>query len=314
MGIQFDLKDDIQIVAIDGKLSAVEEAAIRLKLDQKIGQGRTTILFALAGLDLQDAQTLKNIQQLLVFSLNREALCAVFGIKKSNFKLLTLSGSRDIEKFETESEAKSWFEKIKAERAAPKVEQKDTGKDPELEIKAKELAALLKTYEMNFVENDYDPHRLTKLCEEYSKAPTADFMQALRKAVVDIKAKSEELSKRNESLGKISKQLHFQMSFRKAPVTESELKSKETSISGADTAMKSEIELLQSEIKKLQASAQESKQKSADHQEKWKKELKLLENEISQTKSAGNRTIDEMKKVEIEQQAYLEKLKAKPPA
>ncbi|MGE3974091.1 MAG: hypothetical protein AB7F59_06145 [Bdellovibrionales bacterium] len=310
MGIQFLLKDDIQVVALDGKLTGVEEAAIRLKLDQKISQGRNYIFFSIAELDLQDTTTIKNVHLLLQYAKNRDTLCAIYGIKKNLFKHFIISPNRDIDKFETESEAREWLEKIKAERAAPKDAKKEPSQDPEKDFKAMELAQLLKSYEINFIENDYDPYRLAKLAEEYNKVPAPELIQALKKAIVDIKTHREELAKKDEELKNLSNQLHFQMSYRKAPVTASELKSKTASVSSAEGAIKQEIDQLKNEIHRLQKEAQEHKQKSQDHHQKWQSELKALENEIAQEKAKNDRAVEEMKKLEAEQVAYLEKIKS----
>ena len=313
MSIQFSTKEDIQVVAIDGKLSTVEEAAIRLKLDQKISQGRQIILFGIPGLDLQDAATIKNMHLLLQYTKNRASICALYGVKKTFFKLFVISSTLDIEKFETELEAVAWIEKVKAEKAAPKTEEKkDSSKDPEKEFKDKELQALLKTYDMNFVDNDYDPHRLTKLCEEYAKAPTKDLLQALRKTLTEIKSLRETSTKTNDEINKLSKQLHFQMSYRKAPVTASELKSKSSSITGAETAVQQEIQMFQGDVDKFQATAKESKQKNQDNYDKWQREIKSLENEIQKTKTQNERSVEEMKKFDEAQKVEVDKMKAAP--
>ena len=52
MGISFSFKNDAQYVKLDGTLSALEEAAVRLKLDQKINQGRSKIVIDISSFEI----------------------------------------------------------------------------------------------------------------------------------------------------------------------------------------------------------------------------------------------------------------------
>lgn len=54
MSISLAFRNQLQFVRYEGRIVAEEEAAVRLKLDQKINQNRNLLLFDIIAFDMSD--------------------------------------------------------------------------------------------------------------------------------------------------------------------------------------------------------------------------------------------------------------------
>ena len=99
MEISFKTQGDVQIVEIDGAMGDAEAAAVRVKLEQKINQGRAKVLFDLSNFTIENDAARKLLLGVLVYTLTRGALTACCGIKSSQRPLLIVPGQYAAENF-----------------------------------------------------------------------------------------------------------------------------------------------------------------------------------------------------------------------
>jgi len=311
MGISFAFRDNVQVIELEGTLSAVEEAAIRMKLDQKINQGRTNFLVNIANFLILDPHSVTNLQGIIRFCVARDSNICVVGLKKANWKFILIPNGPDFAKFETESESKPWFEALAkktsaaAVPAAPKEE-----KDLVDELKAKAIAKLLEKYEVYFSERDYDPHMIEKIWKDYSQLPSKELMHALHKAQLDIKKNSDDVLMLDQMCNVLASKLGTSMLFRKAPISALEITNKKKSIEDSKVAIQKEIAEVKSSIQVNLDGAQTWKTKSQDLQKKWTDEIQLLEKIIVQQKEKQEKLLRDAEIREKDDMAKIRDLQA----
>jgi len=135
MAIQIHIRENIPIIEIDGKFSSAEEAALRLRLDEKIKAGAPCFVFDISRFELLDPTSHNQIKIILSYFRAREVILAIFGIKQTMFSKLVMENPPDIAKFETETEAKNFIIQTLAAKEKAKTEK------PEKKIKTEALSA-----------------------------------------------------------------------------------------------------------------------------------------------------------------------------
>jgi len=81
MEISFSAVENVQVVELAGRLGEAEAAAVRFKLEEKINQGRTKVLFDLTRYDLLDESARGHVIGIILYSITRDALTACCGIE-----------------------------------------------------------------------------------------------------------------------------------------------------------------------------------------------------------------------------------------
>jgi hypothetical protein len=288
VGISLSFKNDAQYVKLDGALSTVEEAAVRLKLDQKINQGRSKILIDISSFAIDDKESVKALHTVLRFTLQRGTTLSLFGLKNTLWIKIAENFPGKVQMHETEAEALKWIEANAKKPEAPVGEIKKP--DPEDEIKQKLLAEVLAKYEIYQAQNDYDPYLLKKLERDYAQAPQREAIFALRRAYKHVFTLKEGLSALEDRCREIADQLLESMKIRKIPLSPAELSAKRKSIQDMRAAVQADLDEVKAEVDANMATAVEFRKKSSAHEDRWKVELDLLQRQI-ETQTVENKKL-----------------------
>jgi hypothetical protein len=290
MGISFSFKNNVQYVKIDGPLSQVEEAAVRLKLDQKINQGRNKILIDITSFATTDKDSVKALHSVLNFAIHRGTAVALFGIKQTLWLPVAEGFPTKLTLFETEGEAVSWSATVEVKPLAV------AGKkpDPEAEIKEKKLKELLGKYEIYQAKNDYDPYLLKKLELEYAKAPQRESLFALRRAYKHLSTLKESMDQVDAHCRKLADQLLEATIIRKIPLTPAELSLKAKSIQDAKAAVELEVREIKSQIDQNMNTAVDFRKRSKTIEERWTHEIDFLQNQIAEQTAENKKVLLEL--------------------
>ncbi len=308
MGIALDFRENIQFLSVEGNLSKADEAALRLKLDQKYSQGRTLFIFKLDLFAFDDSESMAALLNLMSYLISIGAWLGLAGLNDKNLKILQVNFKARCKGFSTEPEAKKW---ILEESQKPKeVDQKQKNED---EIKRAEINSLIHTYSAHFDERDPDPYRITKLGPEYLTHPTVDILHAVRSLLAEKEKLELDVQKKEAELDQTSKILMEYMAVRRLPATESELQS-HSKLSGAKSSEtdKSLAEILTA-ITKHELRLVDLKKQSEEYHAEWVTKLRMIENESKDLKNKHEKAITEMNKREQEEIAVLQKLKESAP-
>lgn len=230
MEISFTAKEGIQIVEIAGQLGESEAAAVRFKLDQKINQGRSRVLFDLGRYNLLDNAARDLLLGVILYCMNRDALVACAGVEPKNWPLLILPEDKRVKIFLSKNEGLDYLEKTplpSAERKASLGPQKKKGDE---EVKTKALEQLLKKYEIFQHADDSDPYRLGFLAEQYAKSPSSEALVEERKAQNEFLKVRDELKTLETECEGLAQQVKMRMLLRKIPLTAKELDLKQRTL------------------------------------------------------------------------------------
>lgn len=288
MGISLSFKNDAQYVKIDGALSAPEEAAVRLKLDQKINQGRTKILIDVSSFKVDDKESIKALQTVLKFVLQRGTTLSLFGLKNTLWIKIAEGFPGKVQMHETEAEAIKWIETNAKKPEAPIGEVKKP--DPEDEIKQKLLAELLSKYEIYQAQNDYDPYLLKKLEQDYTQTPQREALFALRRAYKHVFTLKDGLNELEQRCRDLANQLLESMTIRKIPLSPPELAAKRKAIQDTRAAVQADLDEVKKDVDSNMSTAVEFRKKSSAHEERWKVELDTLQRQI-ETQTVENKKL-----------------------
>lgn len=280
MGISFAFRNEFQYVKLEGTLSAPEEAAVRLKLDQKINQGRLKILIDVTRFAIDHSDSVKGLHSVLRYAFQRGTTVGLFGLKQTLWLKLAEGFSSKLNLFELESEAVKWLENVvlpsKNTPAPPKKP------DPDEEIKQRRLQELLAKYAIYQAQNDYDPFLLRKLQDEYLQTPAREPLFALRRAYKQIFILKESLNSLEDNCRRLANLLYESMRIRKIPLSPPELTVKRKSIQDTRAAVQMELDEIKQEVDAHMATAVEFRKRSLSHEERWKNELELLQKQVDQ--------------------------------
>jgi hypothetical protein len=304
VAIALEFRDNIQFVILEGNLSKVEEAALRLKLDQKFSQGRTLLIIKLDRFNFDSPESITVIGEMIGYFVSLGAWIGISGLNNKQMSQIQGLYKPQCKGFSTEQEAKKWIaeESQKPKDNAPK-------KITEDDIKRTEINLLIQSYATSFIDKDQDTFRIAKLAHEYSAVPSADFLQAIRNMLVEKDRLEIEIQKREAELDQIEKVLLDFMKFRKLPATEAEILSHMKLSEAKSTETDSTLRDINDQITKLNDRLQNAKKQSETHHENWKKRLEEGERDLKTLKSQNERAETEMKRREKEETAEIEKLR-----
>jgi len=309
MSISFAFRNNVQIVKIEGPLNTVEEAAVRLKVDQKISQGRHCILLDVSALAIDDPVTVASLHSLVKYLFAREIFIAIGGIKSSDWKKIVVTDGRDPQKFETEAEAAAWFAQC-LEGTAPPEAALRKAEDTEKEFQKKKAAELVAQYDVYQKANDYDPHMLGKYLAEYEQAP-------FRKGLVALVRASEELDEKNESNKELEKTCRSQaealqsaLSLRKLPVSAQELDVLKKTLAQSRSIVEKEIADYKTQIEQKKTETQQWKDRCATYQKEWGQRMSDMEAQLQTQKEFNQKLAFDLVEKEKEELELLATLKA----
>lgn len=286
MAIKINLRNDIQIVEIEGKMTSEEEAALRIRLDEKIRDGRTSFLFDVSRFDLSDPTSQNQIRIILKYLLTREVFLAAFGLKHNLFSKLVIDPPPDVPKFETETEGQNFITqaiKAKTDGKAPKEKKEKT----EEELRTEAIQEKLKKYELHFLEKETDPYLIGKLLEEFKKTPSLHLVHAVRGANKDLKKLVSDIHEKEAQLQSLATPLLNQLKYRKAPITDAELASKRGRLDGQFGEVQKEIKQLSTDIEKNKKLAIEFKAKTDALYKNLQMQVKNLSDAVARQNTAN---------------------------
>jgi len=305
MAIAIEFKDNIQLVRIEGKITKPEEAALRLKLDQKFSQGRALFILKLEKFEFSDADSLTAILDLIKYLGSLGAWMGLAGLNAKQSGMFQAQYSGRCKSFATEQEAKKW---IIEESQKPKEASKGHNVSED-EIKRTEINNLIQSYANSFVEKDPDPFRISKLGFEYLATPSADFFHAIRQLLLEKQKIETEIQKYEGELGQLEKELLDLMIFRKLPTTEAEIQSHtklaETKVAENDKVLQELNTQINSKHERMAA----IKKEIDDHHARWKTKIETLETDLKNLKSKHENISQEFAKREKQETEMLEKLR-----
>jgi hypothetical protein len=293
MPISFAFKNDVQYIKLDGGIATVEEAAIRLKLDQKINQGRQKILFDITSFNSGDKNSVEALQSVVKFALYRGVTVGLFGLKQSSWVIIAENFPVPMKIFEIESEAIKWIGtiEIKPSQANGQQEKK---LDPEAEYKQRKLKELLTKYELYQVQNDYDPFLLRKLEEEYRLTLVREPLFALRRAYKHVFTLKDAIAQIDAHCRQLADQLLTAIKIRKIPLSPAELVTKEKAIQDVRASVEAEVNEVKGQIDQHMAYAVELRKKMQALEDKWKSEVESLQKQIETQKQENSRVLADL--------------------
>lgn len=277
MQISFSFKEEIQIVRIGGQISPQEDAAIRLKLDEKISRGRKNLLFDLSQFNLQDQMSLDRVLNLLTQCLQSQLNVAVVGIDKERWPKLVLSRDPQPQLFITDVEAKEWFKALPLEQPDDKEKEEKKQPDPEEELKLQAVKELIKKYEIYQTPVDLDPFGLGNLKEIYIKNPNRESIQQLQKAYIKLEEKHQNVSELERKCKEMADKLKQMSLFRKKPLHTNELEAKKQALAKRGETLENEFQSFQQKIDLYNKQSKEFEQVGKEQEAQAKRKIENLE-------------------------------------
>lgn len=303
MAIALEFRENVQFVILEGNLSKVEEAALRLKLDQKFSTGRTLFVLKLDRFNFDSPESISAVGDLVGYFVALGAWIGIAGLNNKQMSLIQNLYKPQCKGFSTEPEAKKWvLEESQKPKEAPK-------KNTEEDIKRTEINLLIESYATNFIDKDQDTFRIGKLAHEYSLNPTPEFLQAIRKMLEEKDRLEMEIQKRDAELDQLERVLMDFMRFRKLPASEAEIQSHMKLAEAKSSETDNTLREINDQIAKFNERLENAKKQSETHHANWKKRLEEGERDLKTLKSQNERAETEMKRREKEETAEIEKLR-----
>ena len=309
MEISFKIQGEVQVVEIDGSVTDSEAAAIRVKLEQKINQGRKKILFDVSLFQIENNAARNLLLGIVTYAMNRGTLVVLCGVKAVHRPLLLIPGNQQIKVFFTRAEGLDFIQKNvipdpKASLAAPK--------KTEEEIKEDALKKLLEKYEVFQHNDDDDPFRLQFLIEQYHSRPNPEALAVEKRATESLLSCQRENRLMEEECDGLAKRVKSLMQYRKAPISGKELQLKRET-------MEKELREIKEAMEKLMKSVTENKLKGAEAKDLGEKTRKAslealqeFENKIKSTVESQAKEAAELQRLDAEEQTNFDALLKKP--
>ncbi len=215
-------EDDIQIMAFSDPLSPEDFSTLRLKIDQKIIQGRTYFVFDLTGLDVKNTRSLPSLQALVDFCLTRLTQpIIVLPDKKSWKKVVSQSGQR-VEYFVKIDDGLTFVRQIIAAAQKPQKQKADPRRE--------DLERLIADYKKKLTPNSYDPLGLEKRAAKYKADPSKDELKALEGAILQYKKLKAENEETNHEVSRLAEQVMSLTQLRKKAIRSDEIQKRKSEL------------------------------------------------------------------------------------
>lgn len=244
MSISFAFKNNTQIVKFIERLSVDEEPIVRLKLDEKINQGRSSIMFQLEEFDTNHEESKNRVLSLMLYCIERKVTVALCIAKPYWAKF----SKAPVKMFSTEAEAYEFF----AQASIPAIQTaKPTIQNPEADQQEKAADEVLKKYTAFQQIENFDPHSLKKMSEMYALSPSIACIEQLERAVLDVKKRKEKISQLEEQCYQMSAEAFNLSSYRKMPLNDKEFQAEQKLFQADQERIKLEHQKYQNQIEKL---------------------------------------------------------------
>ncbi|MDZ4660959.1 MAG: hypothetical protein SGJ18_04995 [Pseudomonadota bacterium] len=240
MAINLKVEDDMQIVVFSGPLAEFEAQALRLKLDQKITQGRTKLLLNIALLDMKP-EAINSILSFVDYAEQLKVSVAIAGLTPETWNLVNSTSGRRIHKFYTSEEAISHLTKTNSSYSV-------AHSNPALKNLSTEALELLEQYEAKRQKKNYDPFRLNRLRETYKTSPNKSHIKQLENAVAECAKSRSENGALEKDLTQLSQEMLRLTELRRSPVHYDEIELHTKNLNKLFTVVKKDIQEIKNQI------------------------------------------------------------------
>jgi hypothetical protein len=279
MPISLSFRNPVQVIIFSGGLSLAEDAALRLKLSEKINQGRLAILFQIEKFDIDDEGSRRRLLGLAAYCLESKVRLAFSGPVQSKWPLLVTAEKKKPEIFVSEAEAFAWFESQSQEAGdAPK----SPTDNAEEQIKQAEIQDLLKRYEPFQNLNEFDPFHLEKLLQIYRKAPNRETIVELERAMRDLRKHHDRTAALKAEIEPAAKELLELTTYRKMPISPSEIAHRQAELKATQKDLLQEAQNLTLSLRDLGEQTKAFDLKCANLQYEKDQELIAWQKKVSE--------------------------------
>lgn len=207
MPIVLNLHSESQVILFQDPIIAEELSSLRLKLDQKILQGQSHIVFDLSQIDLEKNKLVSKIFELMDFCAARKVNLAAVHPNKTLWKKISTPAKSKIEKYIQLDEA------IKPIQTPTDIQSQLDG-----------LEKLIAEYQKKSVDKSYDPIRLMHTLKLYKQSPTKDHLKALERGVLEYKKIRSENASLNQYVSELADEVSQLTALRKSFIHPEETK------------------------------------------------------------------------------------------
>lgn len=311
MGIEFAFRQNVQLVRLTGPLTPEEDAAVRLKLDQKISAGRSLVLFHLAEYPVTETTPRSRLMGIISFCLERGVTVGISGAEPSRWPLLRFDGRRQARLYQSETEALSALASPDTQETALTQNGKEAPDQGESEFRRRQIDELLRTYESYQQGNNLDPFGLEMLAATYARDRNREALNELDKALRQLPAKRALVQKLTTEAERLAEEL-FEFTFhRKLPVTAKEAEAKARDIEIERDSLSGEKEELTKEIASLEQKLANIDRAAQDARAKLDTKIQAAELELKNAADETARLRDSLSVQTENEQRLLLEIKAK---
>lgn len=204
---------DNQIMEFSDPLNPQDFSTLRLKIDQKIIQGRRYFVFDLSQIDFKQTRSLPPILALIDFCLTRQTSPSVICPDKKIWKKIISTTGQKIEYFISLTDCLEYI----ATLSGP-VEKKD-----KLDPRKEELKKLIAEFKKKATPKNYDPLGLVTRASQYKTNPNKDCLKALEAAIAHYKKLKIENEETNHEVTQLAEQMMALTLLRKKAIRAEEI-------------------------------------------------------------------------------------------
>ncbi len=240
MAITLKVDDDLQTVVFSGPLDSTEAQALRLKLDQKITQGRTKLLLDIALLEMKP-DTIETILSFVDYAMQMKVFVAISGLTPKTWSLVNSTTGRRLHKFYTSEEAINYLNKADSNYSSA-----DT--NPALKNLPPETLELLELYEAKRQQKSFDPFRLRQIKEIYKTSPNKTHIKQLENAVTECTKSRAENIATDKELVSLSQEMLRLTDLRRSPIHYDEIEMHTKALNKSLATTKKDIQEIKNQI------------------------------------------------------------------
>lgn len=209
-------QDEIQIISFRDPLDPPDFSTLRLKIDQKMVQGRNNFIFDLTDIDFKTTRSLPAIIELIDFCFMRHTIPSVISPDKTNWKKVQPKTGNKVEYFVGLSENIEFLRKFALDKAK---EGSEKSKDPRRE----DLEKLINEYKKKVPTKPYDPMGLAAKAKQYEKSPNKEILKTLESAILQYKKLKSENEDTNHEVTRLAEQMMNMTFLRKKAIRTEEI-------------------------------------------------------------------------------------------
>lgn len=209
-------QDEIQIIAFSDPLNPQDFSTLRLKIDQKMVQGRANFIFDLTDIDFKITRSLPAILELITFCSMRQTLPSIISPDKKNWKKLEPKAGNKIDYFTNLQESLDHIKKMTGDKEKG-IKSESKAKDPRRE----DLEKIINDYKKKVPTKSYDPLGLAPKAKQYQTSPSKEILKALEAAILQYKKLKSENEETNQEVTRLAEQM-MNMTFLRRKAIRSE--------------------------------------------------------------------------------------------